>query len=508
MEYGNNKKADAKRVGLILTRATIVTMDPERRIIEDGAVAINNGRIVGIGKSDEIESSFTGEEVMDCGRKLVMPGMIDAHGHAGHALFKTIGSDTRSHWMHIATPSYHHYTTDEFWYAEGRVAALERLKMGVTCGLSVISSAQRADSPVFGCNNAKAYSEVGIRGVVAVGPCNPPYPRKFSRWVNGKRVESEVSFEKTLETTEEVIETWDHGAEGRIRVFVAPFVLITSIFGSGPSAADVAVKLSSHDRLMMRRVREIAAKYKTRIHTEAFGGMIRLAAQDEYALLGSDVHIQHCTGISFEEAMILAKTKTHVTSAPGYGQANGRCPIPELLGLGANVSIATDGNSPSVSFDMFQAMRKTQLIQQMLLKDPFVLPPGKLLEMVTINPAKAMGMDNELGSIECGKKADIIILNMWQPHLVPNFMPVHRLVYEAVGNDVETVIVDGKIVMRDRKPLCVDENEALEIGQAEALALVERAGLQKHLVPPKTFWSTHGWLDEERVDYDSIPSRP
>ena len=508
MSCEKHDEIGAKCVDLILKNAMVVTVDAQRRILEDGAVAIDKGRIVSVGTTKEVCRDFSAKEVLDCHRKVVMPGMIDAHGHAGHALFKTIGVDTRSHWMHIATPTYHHYTTDEYWYLEGRVAALERMKMGITCGLSVISSAQRADDAVFGCNNAKAYAEAGIRGVVAVGPCNPPYPRKFSRWIDGRRVEKEISFEQTIEATEAVIETWDRKADGRIRVFVAPFVLITSIFGSGATAADVAVELSDFDRLMMKRVREVARKHKTRIHTEAFGGMIRLAYQDENALLGDDVHIQHCTGISFEEALILAKTGTHVTSAPGYGQASGRCPIPELLGLGANVSIATDGNSPATPFDLIQAMRKTQLLQQVLLHDPFVLPPGKLIEMVTINPAKAMGMDKELGSLECGKKADVIILNMWQPHLVPNFMPVHRLVDEAVGNDVETVIIVGRVVMKDRKVLSVDENEVLESGQNEALRMVKRAGLERHITPPKTFWGVHGWLDEKRVDYDSLISRP
>jgi cytosine/adenosine deaminase-related metal-dependent hydrolase len=495
-------------VNIILNHATIITMDAERRIIEDGAIAIRNDRITAVDSADELTRQYAAEETLDCGGKTVMPGLIDTHGHAGHALFKTIGADTRSHWMHIATPSYHHYTTDEFWYHESRLAALERLKMGSTCGLNVISSAQRSDDPVFGGNNAKGYAEVGIRGVVAVGPCNPPFPRKFSRWRKGKRIEHEVSFEQMMETTEAVIQEWDHKADGRIRVFVTPFVLGTSSFSSGPSAADVAVELSAHDRRMMRSVRELAAKYKTRIHTEAFGGMIRLAARDEYALLGPDVHIQHCTGISFQEVQILADTKTNVSTAPGYGQANGRCPVPELLGLGANVAISTDGNSPNVSFDLFQAMRKTQMIQQMALHDPFLLPPGKLLEMVTINAAKALGMDSNIGSLEPGKKADVLILNTWQPHLVPNFMHVHRAVYEAVGHDVETVLVDGRFVMRDRKALLVDENEILENGQREALDLIARAGLEKHMVPPKTFWDVQGWLDENRVDYDSLPSRP
>ena len=497
------------QVDLLLKRGTVITMDPERRVIEDGAVAISGKKILEVGTTASLEEKYAASREVDCLRKLILPGLIDAHGHAGHALFKTIGADTRSHWMHIATPAYHHHTSDEFWYAEGRLAALERLKMGVTCGLSVVSSAQRSDDPVFGCNNAKAYAEVGIRGVVAVGPCNPPFPRKFSRWKDGKRYETEASFEQMMEGAEAVIETWNHGAEDRIRVFIAPFVLLTSIFGSGPSAADVAVEPTEHDRLMMRRVREVAAKHRTRIHTEAFGGMIRLAHKCEYALLGPDVHIQHCTGISFEEAMILAKTGTHVASAPGPGQSKGRCPIPELIELGANVAITTDGNSPAVSFDLLQAARKTQLIQQMLLNDPFILPPGKLLEMVTIDAAKALGWDSEIGSLEAGKKADVIVVNWWQPHLVPNIMPVHRLVYEAVGHDVETVVVDGDILMENRRVFSVDEEDVLRQGEFEARLLIDRAGLEPHTRLPKTFWGhSQGWMDEQRVDYDKLPSRP
>lgn len=498
-----------KQVDLLLKNGTVITMDRERRILENGAVAVSGDRIAAAGTTEELEAQYSASREIDCRHKTIMPGMIDAHGHAGHALFKTIGADTRSHWMHIATPAYHHYTTDDFWFVEGRLAALERLKMGVTCGVSVISSAQRSDDPVFGCNNAAAYADVGVRGIVAVGPCNPPFPRKFSRWDRGERRQVDVSFEQMMEGAEAVIEKWNHGAEDRIRVFIAPFVLLTSIFGSGPSAADVAVELSEHDRRMMRRVREVAKRQRTRIHTEAFGGMIRLAARCEDALLGPDVHIQHCTGISFEEAMILARTGTHVTSAPGMGQANGRCPIPELIELGANVAITTDGNSPSVSFDLIQAARKTQLIQQMLLRDAFVLPPGKLLEMVTIDAAKAIGWDDEIGSLEPGKKADVLILNFRQPHLVPNIMPVHRIIYEAVGHDVETVIVDGRILMQERRVLSVDEEEVLTQGEKEARDLIARAGLERHTKLPGTFWGhSHGWLDEVRVDYDSLPSRP
>lgn len=111
---------------LILKRGTVITMDPERRILENASVAVEGTRIAAVGPAEDIEAAYSADREIDCLHKAILPGLIDAHGHAGHALLKTIGSDTRSHWMHIATPTYHHYTTDEFWYVEARLAALER----------------------------------------------------------------------------------------------------------------------------------------------------------------------------------------------------------------------------------------------------------------------------------------------------------------------------------------------------------------------------------------------
>lgn len=114
--------------------------------------------------------------------------------------------------------------------------------------------------------------------------------------------------------------------------------------------------------------------------------MIHLAIQDkENALLGPDVHLQHCRGVSFDEARILAETGTNVSASPGFGQVHARTPITELLEMGATVAISTDGTSPSTSFDMFQAMRKTQFVHRNALRDYYYLPPGKLLEMITID---------------------------------------------------------------------------------------------------------------------------
>ena len=145
----------------------------------------------------------------------------------------------------------------------------------------------------------------------------------------------------------------------------------------------------------------------------------------------------------------------------------------------------------------------------MLCHDPFLLPNGKTLEMITIDAAKALGWEDEIGSLEPGKQADIAVMNLWQPHLVPNIMPVHRVICEAVGHDFETVVVAGRVLMEGRRVLSVDEDEVLREGEAEARRLIERAGLERHMALPGTFWGyTQGWLDERRVDYDSLPCRP
>lgn len=485
---------------MLLINGTVVTMDQDRRIIEDGALAIEGTRITDIGSTkDLLKEHGHAKKIIDCKRKLILPGFIDVHSHAGHCMFKNIGYDSASYWMPIMTELYHHNTTDDFWYVEGKLAALERLKYGVTCGVSVISNAQRSDDAVFSINHAKGYAEVGVREIIAVGPSNPPYPRKFSRLVDGKKVEGQFSFEDLLDGTEEAIKALNHTHDDTIRAFVAPFVLVPSVNPSEPTLPDVATNLTEHDRYMMRRVREIANKYQTRIHTEAFGGMIRIAATEENALLGPDVHIQHCTGISYDEAVILAKTGTHVSTASGSSQLISRCPVPELIELGVNVAIATDGTAPAVSFDMLNAARKTQIVHQGALKDQYYLPPGKLLEMITIDAAKAIGWDDEIGSLEVGKKADVITIDMYQAHLYPDFMPIHKLMLHASGQDVDHVIVNGNLLMEDRKVLKVNEFSILDEASEISHATIKRAKFEEFLKPCDTFWSSSRmYINENR----------
>ena len=198
----------------------------------------------------------------------------------------------------------------------------------------------------------------------------------------------------------------------------------------------------------------------------------------DHALLGPDVHLQHCVGLSLDEVNILAETGTAVGHAPG-----GRAPVAAMLAAGIAMAITTDGHARR-PYDLFQAARSAQTCQRLLSDDPYLLPPGRLLEMITIEAARVIGWDDELGSLETGKRADVVIVDTRQPHLVPNTMFAHQLIYEAVGHDVVSVIVDGQVVMRDRRVMSVDMEDVLSLGEEESLRMISRAGLEPHLTPP------------------------
>jgi len=455
---------------LLLLHGTVVSMDRQRSIIEDGAIAIAGSQIVEVGASADLMGRHQGARTIDCRGRAIIPGLVDAHGHGGHSLLKTLGCDTPSLWMRIVTPAYFHYTTRSFWHADGLVSAIERLRAGVTCGTSVIGSVPRSDDPSFAIAHARAYADVGIREIVCVGPAGLPWPHPVTRWDTGKPQRFEASFEEMLAGAEATIESCNGTADGRILVYLTPFTIVPSIDPSNPTPPDRATKLTAEDRLQARRVREVAAKRGVRIHSDAFAGMVRMAAQDrENALLGTDVHLQHCIGLSLEEVDILAETGTHMSHSAG-----GRAPVLSMLSKGVNVAITTDGTAPRQTFDLLQAARQVQFAHQLLNDDRYLLPPGRLLEMITIDAAKALGLDARIGSLEAGKEADIAIVNLRQPHLVPNWMVVHRLIYEAVGHDVETVIVGGRILMQDSRIASVDTDAILEEGEREAWELVER----------------------------------
>ncbi|GHG32693.1 amidohydrolase family protein [Paracoccus aerius] len=466
---------------IVFRHATVIPVDTQRRIIEDGAVRVLDDRIDQVGPDAEVLAQ-PGDRIIDCRGKLIIPGLVDAHGHAGHCLIRSIASDVNPQWMKIVTPIYYHATTREFWYADGLVSGLERLRAGVTTGVSIISSMPRSDDPVFAVNHARAYSEIGLREVICIGPAGLPWPREVTRWETGEPKRRSVTFAEMMEGAEAAIQMLDGSDDGRIRVYLTPFTIVPSIETSNISTPDQAIALTPDDRMHARIVRELARKHRVRLHSDAFAGHIRLAWQDkENALLGPDIHLQHCWGISPAEIEILAETGTHVTHAPP-GRST---PVIEMMARGINVALTTDGTAPSRYFDMLQTARLFQSVQHVLRNhDRFFFPPGKVLEMITIDAARALGMEDQIGSLESGKKADLVIVDMNRPHLTPQWMPVHRLIHQATGADVDLVMVDGNILLEGGRVTTTDEGEALRRAEQEAIKLVQRSGASRYMHDP------------------------
>ena len=460
-------------IDLILQNGTVITMDKKRRMLENASVAVDNGKILFIGSAEETKSKYASKKVIDCGNHVIMPGFVDAHGHGGHSFLRFVVKDTM-YWMPAMTHTYKNYISDEFWYVEGRVSALERLKAGVTTGVCVLGSQPRCDTPVCAQNNAKGYLEIGVRDIVCTGPCHPPWPHNFSRWDGDKRAQRAVSFEEVIKSLEQVIKTLNKTNNNKTFAFVTPFTIVTSINPSGATPKEQLTKLTEHDKLQAKEMRRIATEYNTRIHGDCFGGMIELLKEDmRYALVGPDVHLQHCTRLNDDEVKILADSGTSAGVCPFSG-----APVGAMMDAGVNVAITSDGTKLGPGFDMFGCIRKFQENYRSASGDWALIPDAKALEMVTIDAAKALGLDHMIGSLEAGKQADIITIDMLNPKLTPNFNLLFSLVNNANGTDVDNVIIDGEVLMENRKTN-VNEKEILLTAQREASKTIERANLRK-----------------------------
>jgi len=470
---------------ILITNGIVVTMDPARRVIEDGAVAIEGDRIVAVGPSAQVAAAHQAETVIDASRQIVMPGMIDVHAHAGHGFIKTLGGGDSEAWYKACGYVYTQGSTPEFWRAEAQLAALERLRFGVTTGVSLLGGGDtilRTDDPAYAAAHCDGVAGVGTRSVVAIGSTRPPHPLTYGTWAGDRPSTYPVDFERQLATCEVVIRDW-HGRLGR-RINIA---LITPTLREEHreelSAADME-RAIAQARTVSALARANGLVFTQDGHTT---GSVAFALG--MGILGPEALLSHSTGLTADEIRICAETDTKIAHNPSaIASVLARCPAIELMDAGVTVALGSDATAPDRNADMFRHMQQAMHYHKTFFRDPKVLPPGKALEMCTIDGAKALGMEREIGSLEPGKKADVVLVDMRRPHLYPLHMPVFRLVHFANGNDVRTVIVDGAILMRDRKVESVDEDDVLDAAQREAELMLDRGGLRPLLEQPPRFW--------------------
>jgi cytosine/adenosine deaminase-related metal-dependent hydrolase len=470
-------------IDLVIEGGTIITMDQERKIIHNGGIAIEKGSIVEVGTRDEIVSKYKSKDILNAEKHAVLPGLIDTHGHSGHSMMKTIG-ETFPGWGTMIEDVYLRGVKEEFWYYDSVLASIERIKFGVTTGATFLGGgrgAYRTDDPKFAELHMDGARDVGIREILGLGPVGrAPYtPREYHNLDGEKKKVRTVDFEGMMKTTRKLVEKYDD-----FNSLLTAKMTVSSI-------APNLENLSEEDQVIVKRqakeIRSVADESGRGIMAHGGGGVIESARQ--LNLMGPDVMLIHCGGLSEEEINIFAKTKTNVSHCPrARAIMRRRCPVPELIDSGVNVALGTDGSAPDRTFDTFADMRTAQTIQRHFFNDSSYMPPGKVLGMATINAAKALGIEKEVGSLEVGKRADLILVNLNKAHLTPRFMIPQRIVYEAYGHDVETSIINGNIVMENRTIKTINEDRALDQAQKVAEEVVEYNDLEKYMGFPEGFW--------------------
>jgi cytosine/adenosine deaminase-related metal-dependent hydrolase len=459
---------------ILIRGGTVVAMDEARRVIEDGAVAITGDRIVAVGPRAEVEAAHgTARTVIEAKGRAVLPGLIDGHAHAGHALVKTMGGGDSAAWSEACRIIYTTASPPAFWRAEARLAALERLKNGVTTGVSLLGggdSVMRVDDPAHGEAHAAGVGEIGIRAIVAVGPTRPPHPRLYAAWDGPRRRDYPVSFEQQAEVIGTLIERLHGAQEGRLAIAT----LMPVYREAKHDPAQVAL-IERQGRI----VRDLGRKAGTLFHQDGHQKGSIAMAERMFGLNGPDAFYSHCTDLTEEDIDSATRTGVSIVHNPtAIAQVRGHCPVPLLLDRGVTVMIGSDGTAPDRGTDMFRHMVMCARLHQRAARDERLMPPGKLLEMITIDAAKGLSMDGQIGSLAVGKKADVITVDLATPHAYPPNMPVHRLVFFANGADVRDVVVDGRILMRERIVAGVDEAEVLAEAAAEAEAMLDRSDLR------------------------------
>jgi 5-methylthioadenosine/S-adenosylhomocysteine deaminase len=462
----------------LLIGGAVVTIDQDRRILDPGAIAVENDRILAVDTPETLRSQYIGADEVDLRHAVIMPGLVDSHGHAGHGMTKGIapGAD----WLETIAKVYFHASDEEFWRAESFLSALEHIEFGVTTSLSMTGSQPRIDDPRYAIAAAKGYQDLGLRHIVALGPPGGDPPWHYTDVSNGS--EKQVDLHTALDTTAAAIDQIHGSAEGRVSCYVGPSSL-TNGMDAGGNATDLAIA-------QMRGVHELANTLGVGVHSHAYAGQIKAAANAFPDVLNEKLCLAHCAGITSGEIRIMAQNDVSASHGPlTKAYARDRFPLIEALEAGVNVVISTDGSGPDRSFDLLSQGRVAVQLQHVHFQDTFLLPSGKVLEMMTIDAARALGMDDQIGSLESGKKADIIALDMRTARMSPRLMIPQRLVFVGSGLDVEFMMVDGLVLMQDRAYDWIDVDTILDDAQRSAEECFDRAGVLDALLEHPREWS-------------------
>lgn len=448
-------------VDLLVKHATVVTMDPMRRVFYDGALAVKGSRIIDVGKTDELEARYKGDKTIDATHHAVIPGLIDCHAHVHQQFLRTAWwIDTPAlpvGWQNFLMP-FEGTLTPEDARLGAQLACINMIKNGTTC----FADAGGSHPDVLG----KVVEETGMRAVLA---------RSTADMGEGPEVGMKnmiFSTKDAVRKNVELVERWNNAAAGRIHAW----------FGLRQ------IMVCSEE--LWDKFKELSAAYKTGIHThlaevpdEVIWALRRWGKRPldrlyDTGFLGPNILFAHMIYLTDRELFKAAERGVKIAHCPvGILQRISRLTkVPQMLAAGITVGLGTDGAALR-SLDMFQEMMVAGFMHRGQFGAPYMdtasIPSEQILAMTTIDAAKALLWDREIGSLEPGKLADFVMVDLRAGHLTPGYRLYPLLVYFARGSDVDTVAINGKVVMEDRHITTINEEEALALADARSRQLLE-----------------------------------
>jgi len=446
----------------LITHAHLFTLRDEGvGYVADGAVAVKGSRIAAVGPTAELTARFQAAETIDASGCAVLPGLIDAHIHTPWAVVRGIAQDV-THWMQRALAPYSRHLTPEAVLAGTRLNVLEALKAGTT-------TFDDYATPVPGW--AEIFVQVGVRARLTP-TINALPPGGMAGWKIGDLYPLDpATGQAAIDTAVALARDWHSAADGRVTVML------------GPQAPDMLPR----DQLL--QVKRIADREGLMIHTHVAQGdreidqMLKRYGQrtpaflDDLGYLDGQLLAVHLTEATDDEATLIAQRGARMALCSGsIGIIDGIVPPAHVFrAAGGLVALGSDQASGNNCSNIFNEMKLTALFNKIKFRDPTVMPAWEVLRMATIEGAQAIGLGDEIGSLEAGKQADLILVGLSALNLSPvldapvrNMVP--NLVYAACGHEVKTVMVVGRVLVRDGQVLTADEAAVRAEAQAEAVA--------------------------------------
>jgi 5-methylthioadenosine/S-adenosylhomocysteine deaminase len=424
-------------VDLIISGATVVSMDAGRAIYQDGSIAIKGDTIVAVGARSEVEGRYQGVKTIDARGRLALPGLINGHTHVPMTLFRGLHDDvTLQDWLYkYIFPAEAKNVNEEFVRWGTRLAAAEQIRSGVTTF---------ADMYYFEDAVAEETKAAGMRGVLGETFIDFPAPDNKS--------EAEM-----LAYTEKFLKKWQ--GDALIQAAPAPHSIYTC---SKKTLQDAAALARRYHAPILMHVSEMKKEWED---SEKDHGMSPVQYLNSIGVLGPDLIAAHCIFVDAADRKLLAEHQVGCTHNPSSNMmiASGVSPVPEMRAAGIAVGLGTDGPAGSNNdLDIMEEIDLAAKLAKISKMDPLALNAKAVVEMATIDGARALHMEKQIGSLEVGKKADVVLISLDEPNAVPMYDVYAQIAYSLKGSDVETVVIGGRIVMRERKLLTIDEPRVLE----------------------------------------------